>query len=233
MKECSHDRLIKSERTQVECILRILEIAVKGKDADAMYTLGRTFEQGYLVKPDSYVSCKWYKMGAGEGHAQCQTALATMYYYGKGGLKSNMKKSLDLFRLSASQGEREAIYRLGIMLRYGFGTDRDDAKAYYFLEKSANEHDNLNAHFEIGLLSYEGHYLPKCLKTAAFTFMYCALLGHCGGQIMISECYLRGVGLKQNESKACFWGSKAYLHTEEEVEGIHEWVLEWLDFQDE
>lgn len=228
-KNCSYDQLNKSERKQAEGILEILETAAKGGNAHAMYTLGRTFEEGILVKPDSYTSRKWFEKGAKKGHAQSQTALGVMYFDGQGGLKSNVQVSVDYFSLAASQGESEAMHRLGIMFRYGSGILRDDAKAYSFFETCAYEHNNLDAHFEIGLLLYEGLYLPRCFKKAAFTFMYCAFLGHCGGQFMMSEFFLRGIGVKQDESKACFWRSKASLQIEQEGDKTHKWISEWLD----
>jgi len=197
---CSPELLSKIEKRQVKEIIVIMEtMANTGNEGkpDVMYTLGVTYQQGFLVKKDPVKAAFWHGKAAKKGYAKSQTEIGIMYYHGRGGLDINMKESLSCFRAAAEQGEPEALHRAAIMLRYGCGCNRDDAGAYTFFEISAFQHNNLDAHFEIGLFLYEGLHLSRCWKKAAFTFLYCAFLGHSAGQYMISECYLRGHGVKQ------------------------------------
>jgi TPR repeat protein len=132
-----------------------------------MYTLGVTYQQGFLVKKDPVKAAFWHGKAAKKGCAKNQTEIGIMYYHGRGGLDINMKESLSCFRAAAVHGEPEALHRAAIMLRYGCGCNRDDAEAYTYLEISAFLHNNLDAHFEIGLFLYEGLHLSRCMKKAA------------------------------------------------------------------
>ena len=232
LKVCSPELLSEIEKRQVKEIIIIMEtMANAGKEGkpDVMYSLGVTYQQGFLVFKDPFKAAFWHGKAAKKGCAKSQTEIGIMYYHGRGGLDINMKESLSCFRAAAEQGEPEALHRAAIMLRYGCGCNRDDAEAYTFFEISAFQHNNLDAHFEIGLFLYEGLHLSRCWKKAAFTFLYCAFLGHSAGQYMISECYLRGHGVKQDEIKAMFWKRKADSQNERDYDGLHEWLLEWID----
>ena len=79
----------------------------------------------------------WCKKGANAGNNSSQTLLAELYYLGNY-VKKNLSKSFQLYKTAAESNHMHAQYILYFMYSRGQGTNKDDALAQYWLNRSAS-----------------------------------------------------------------------------------------------
>ncbi len=112
------------------------EVAEAGY-APAQYDLGLMFLKGYAVDKDEKKAFSWFQKAAEQGDTNGQRVVATMYYYGNGGVDRDLSKAFELFQLSATKGCSVSQYGLATMYLNGKGTEKDEEKAYEWFKKSA------------------------------------------------------------------------------------------------
>jgi uncharacterized protein len=74
----------------------------------------------------------------GNGDAETQDELGSMYYYGQG-VSKDYAFAIAWYRKSADQGNAKAQYDLGWMYDSGYGAPHDDAQAYKWVSLAASE----------------------------------------------------------------------------------------------
>ncbi|KAJ1452616.1 hypothetical protein M885DRAFT_526171 [Pelagophyceae sp. CCMP2097] len=92
---------------------------------------------------------------AREGHADSLHFSALLHLYGKGGVKQNSYKALDIFKAAAAKGHAASQVALGVMLRHGHGTTRDDKAAFAWFAAAARQ-GHVEGMWLLGVMHVEG-----------------------------------------------------------------------------
>ena len=106
-----------SSETQQEPSLLELSGETGGEEKEelspeALYFLGMQYETGQSgITPDLEQAAQCFKKAADQGHAAAQNHLGVMYKTGQG-VRKNKRSAIKWFRLSANQGNEEALYNL-------------------------------------------------------------------------------------------------------------------------
>jgi len=108
-----------------------LRKAAEGGHIGAQYRLGQIYEP-----TDPSRAAAWYRVAADQGHLAAQVQLAKMYWEGRG-VRHDYEAVLRLLRSAAGAGLPEAQYRVGWMLEWGLGTDREIEEAVLFYGQAA------------------------------------------------------------------------------------------------
>ena len=97
---------------------------------------GTTDPCARAARRDQY--CKVWK--ALQGDAQAQLSLGEMYTQSK-----NYTEAFKWYHKAAVQGYADAQYNLGVMYDQGYGTPKNDVKAYMWLNLGASKTDGVAA----------------------------------------------------------------------------------------
>lgn len=118
-------------------------------DLAAIYTAGRGGVRANYTR-----AAKWFEESAHNGIANAQYNLGVLYHQGLG-VKSSLKKAIDLYRVASANGHPEAQYNLGIATIEGVGADYDPLTAARYFEKAA-EGGIPEAAYNLGLIHENG-----------------------------------------------------------------------------
>ena len=114
--------------------------------ADGQYELGLLIHRsGQLTEEDKkdptqayQISLQWLNLAIQAGHSKAQFALGKMYEKGKGPPK-DIKKAIELYKLSALQKNADAQHSLGNIYHYGAEyIKKDNFNAYIWFNLSAS-----------------------------------------------------------------------------------------------
>jgi len=109
-----------------------------------------------------------------------------------------------LYRPRAEAGSAEAQYRLGLMLRFGWGVDKDAAAAAAMLRRAAEQNHAL-AQAELGTMYRLGRGVPEDAPEAARLLRSAAGAGVGIAQLSIGRMYRDGVGVAADPVEAYAW----------------------------
>ncbi|WP_151670302.1 tetratricopeptide repeat protein [Nitrincola schmidtii] len=111
-------------------------------NADASNLLGQMYEQGLGVNADEEEAARLYRQGANQGHLDSITSLRAL---------QNKAFAQEFSRLMpiAKAGNAEAQNRIGEMLEFGQGVERDKDAAYQWFQRAA-EQGELSAWHNLG-----------------------------------------------------------------------------------
>jgi uncharacterized protein len=133
---------------------------------------------------------------------------------------NNYSRALKYFRRASEDGSMVADWYLGHMYRLGRGVPRDDASAYSYYARVAEQYDaseendnrlRIAVDSMIRLADYqrsgvESAGIPRNPKTAARTYLNMATqFGHPAAQYGLGVMNLRGEGMKQNPQQGLKW----------------------------
>jgi uncharacterized protein len=122
--------------------VRLLMPLAQAGNAQAQLELGDLYYHGHGVKESDEEALRWYERAARQGLTQAQFQAGNMYAYGLGtaanDLEIDRKAALYYFE-AARQGHREAQYGLAILILAGKGVERDDAEAYKWMKRAADQ----------------------------------------------------------------------------------------------
>jgi len=113
-----------------------------------------------------------------------------------------------LYAPRAEAGDADAQYRMGMMARFGWGTDRDSAAASRWLRKAADQ-GQPQAQAELGTMYRLGRGVARDPKEAARLLTAAASAGVGIAQLSIGRMYRDGVGVPRNLVEAYAWFSAA------------------------
>jgi hypothetical protein len=108
--------------------LRELTPLAEQGGADAQFTLGLMYRNGWGVPQDYRAALKWFSLAAEQGNARGQYRLGLMYRNGWG-VPQDYKAALKWFSLAAEQGDARAQFALGLMYRNGWGVPQNHMAA--------------------------------------------------------------------------------------------------------
>lgn len=118
-------------RQEYRDALREFSRLADGNDPRAQYELGNMICFGLGTKADPGQAFKWHLRAAENGLAKAQFAVGFALELGRW-VPRDEKAAVGWYEKAARQGHRDAMVNLADMHRYGLGTDRDNAKAWFW-----------------------------------------------------------------------------------------------------
>ena len=176
----------------------IIHAAEQG-DAEAQYTLGRT----YTNSGDTAEAFRWYHRAAEQGHASAQFRLGHMYATGRG-VSEDDGEAFKWTKLAAEQEHVRAQYRLARMYDYGRGVSEDDAKAVEWYRRAALQGD-VRAQYQLARMYDYGRGVSEDDAKAVEWYRRAALQGNVRAQYRLARMYDSGRGVSEDDAKAAEW----------------------------
>lgn len=142
------------------------------------------------------------------GDAIAQTALATVYLAGLGGVARDDAEAARWTRLAADQGFAPAEYDLALLYYTGRGLPKDDSESARWLQRAADK-GVAPAQNNLALLYATGQGVEKDLSKAAGLFRKAADQGFAEAENNLGVLYANGEGVKRDTKQAKKWFEKA------------------------
>ncbi len=181
----------------------VLKQSAEAGDREAQYTLGLAFQRGAQgIKPYRPSAIGWYFKAATQGHPGAQANLGAMFLEeaAKKNSPGDTEKARTWLTKGASQGNVDAMYSLGLLLRYGYGMPAKPAAARGWFDSAANG-GNVAALNQIGLLAEEAGdaaAAEKCFRDGAGR-------GDVNAQFNLARCLRDGKGVERDRVQAAHW----------------------------
>jgi len=114
-----------------------LTLAAEGGQADAQYGMGRMYFMGEGVRPDFDKMKRWWRMAAEQDHVYAQYNLGKRLLLSK--KKAEYPEGMKWLKLAVAQRLDLAELFMGEVALRGLGMPEDEADAFKYYEKSANQ----------------------------------------------------------------------------------------------
>lgn len=183
-------------------VSRELVSKAESSDADAQYTLGKTYEATRTAE-GSAAAAVWFGKAAEQGHSGAQISLAWMYINGDG-VPKNDGEGFRLLRKAAEQGDPTAFVGLGMCYKDGYGVTKDDAEAFRWFLKAA-EKNLVGAQYRLALCYQAGRGVEKDDAKAVEYWRKAAEQNLPVAQVVLGRRYAEGRGVNQDFSEAVRW----------------------------
>ena len=126
---------------------KALPLLLKSADknyADALFLLGKLYQQGKWVEQDLEQATRWYQKaahandnsGRAMGQIEAQYRLGDIYYQGQA-IGKDDKKAFEYYLQAAQAGHMRAQQRVGYLYQWGKGVNADMLEAYAWTYISA------------------------------------------------------------------------------------------------
>ena len=115
----------------------LMSSAEKG-DANAQYSVARSFELGKRVKSDRKKALEWYSKSADQGHLEASYRLGLIYYKGIGGYKTDVEKAFKYLSQAAKGNHKRSQTHLAKMYENGDGVGKSEVMSDYWYEQAFN-----------------------------------------------------------------------------------------------
>ena len=146
-------------------------------------------------------------LGANQGDAACQAALAEAYFHGCG-TDTNFVAAVRWYEAAANQGHPGAEASIGLCKLRGIGCERNPDEAVAWFLRAAN-HGHLGAMNDLAFCFINGYGVDYDPAEGFAWAMKAAERGHPAAQAMVGECYLDGLGVARNPLRADDWLQRA------------------------
>ncbi|KAG0269818.1 hypothetical protein DFQ27_001938 [Actinomortierella ambigua] len=204
--------------------------------AIAQHELGRMYEEGKIgmeaktkVIDDQQqqrqqdddndtLAVHWYRRAADQHFGPAMTSLGLMFQRGRGGLRRDPVRAMDLFRRAADLGFPGAQFHLSIIDKDHEGggaasgrstvVERNEAEAVRWL-RCAAERGLREAQTRLGVMYKTGQGVTHNDKLAAYWYHRSAVQGCVVAQTNLGLMYRDGHGLEQNDLEAATWFFRA------------------------
>ena len=137
-----------------EAVAQLMDMAEAG-DSDAQYLLGKLYQDGPVLIPDSAESQYWFEQSARQGHVAAQYELGKLLLSDDPEVR-DPALGVQWLEYAAHNGNSYAGYRLGKEYLKGQIVERDTNKAVKYLTQSAKA-GNQCAQYALGKLYLEKH----------------------------------------------------------------------------
>lgn len=185
--------------------LQWLKKAYLQKEPTAYTAYGNIYMEGSVVEKNEDKAVKLYKLAVKAKDSSAMYFLA-MYYLEKNQLEVPIDTIIKLFAVAANMGEEMAAVQLGKLYFEGVKIEKDEKKAFYWLNKAVMESQEY---------AYVGYYLGRCYlegigvekdEKKGFQILKNAEEEGCNRINQVREllisCYENGIGVKRNIRKA-------------------------------
>ena len=129
----------------------------------AYYNLGFEYSSGDLVRKDELEAIKWYKKAAKKDIKEAYYQLGFLYTYSDT-IKA-YQAARECYELAGGSWDGEAQNELGILHFNGFGTPKDDAKAFLYFQLAA-ENGSPEGMYNLGAMYDNGFGTKRNSKLA-------------------------------------------------------------------
>ena len=130
----------------------------ENSDMYAQYLMGKLWQDGPLLIPDSVNARYWFKQAAEQGHIVAQYSLAKLYLSDDMEVR-DIRQGMNWLHTAAVNGGSYAMYRLAKECLKGELIEKDTASAVEWFTKSA-ERGNPYAQYMLGKLYLTGKEVP-------------------------------------------------------------------------
>ncbi len=203
----------------------LYQLAAKDGNRYAMYELGKCYLAGIGVDRDTAQAAEWFRRAADRGNADAMFELGKCYLDGIGVEKDEARaakwlckatdkgsndakellqelapeKAVHLYQIAVEDKSTYAMYALGKCYLDGMGVERDEEQAAKWLCEAAGE-GSTDAKELLQKLDPE--------KTARL-YQIATEAGNTYATLELCKCYLAGLGVEKDESRAIEWFRKA------------------------
>lgn len=175
----------------------------------AQYRYGQALLEGIGGPRDGKGAQEWLQRAVDQNHLQASTMLARMFLTGERvGIEYDPVQAAALLARSASRGDAEAQYYLGLLYRSGTGVAQDLEIAFNWILASA-EQQYVLAEYELSRAYSRGEGTPLDTAKALYWLETAAGNGHVEAQFFLANAYDTGEGAPQNTSQALRWYRRA------------------------
>jgi len=119
-----------------------------------------------------------------------------------------IQDALELLRWGADIGDREALYKLGVLYFYGDEIQEDKVEGFRLWKLSAEKEFGM-AQYSLGLCYDNGEGAPKDKKKAVEWYFKAADRGITDAQKDLGNCYFYGEGIPEDKTNAVRWYRRA------------------------
>lgn len=140
-------------------------------------------------------------------------------------------QQIELYRISAEQGDASAQFKMALMYDRGKGMPQDYSKAVKWLRKSA-EQDFVKAQYNLGGMYSSGQGVQQDHAEAAKWYRKAAERGFASAQKNLGAQYGLGQGVPQNDGEAFVWSSIAAMSGDEGAVNNRDFAASKLSSED-
>jgi len=115
---------------------RLLQMAARAGDADAMDQLGQLYLYGPALYRDDAQAREWFQKAAEGGNVPAMSHLGQLHLHGWG-VPQDSAQARQWYQKAAKGGDPEAMYGLGWLYEHGWGGGKDFTLARRWYEKAA------------------------------------------------------------------------------------------------
>jgi len=140
-------------------------------------------------------------------------------------------QQIELYRISAEQGDASAQFKMALMYDRGKGMPQDYSKAVKWLRKSA-EQDFVKAQYNLGCMYDSGQGVLQDHAEATKWYRKAAERGFASAQKNLGAQYGLGQGVPQNDGEAFVWSSIAAISGDEGAVNNRDFAASKLSSED-
>lgn len=187
--------------------------AAKAGDKDALQWTAWQFYRGTNGFPKDYEKAATFFKESNhipdtKVYYEITMYVADKYFYGRN-VAINYAKAFEWYKEAADYGNAEAMNKVGYCYDHGKGVTSNAKGAFKYFHQAAEKglaiaQANLGLYYAGGLGG-----VPKNTTLAFQWYEKAANQGEGNGQCALGECYLKGIGIKENLNLASEWLQKA------------------------
>lgn len=198
----------------------------------------------YFVKKDAKEHDKWLQRrnkvrsdgnsffkrllrSAAQGSPYAQFRVGEAYLKAWYDEAQDLEKSVQWYRLAATQGVIKAQSMLGSMYAEGTGVHKDHWEATRWWHQAAEQGD-VDSQFNLGWAYTQGEGVPQNDAEAAKWYRRAAEQGDATAQHNLGVSYLKGKGVPENRAEAYIWYSIAVANGYEDAEETRDTIAKVL-----
>ena len=159
----------------------------KEENIDALYHLGRMYDNGYGVEKNGEKALELYQQAAEKDNDKAALKIGNAYYTGKGKDK-DYKEAMKWYTAAAKKGNYSAQYNIGLMYEDGSGVKIDTIKAFESYKKSA-EQGYAPAQIALGRMFLKGIGTPQDYGRSIFWYKLAADQGNFDAMMSLAKLY--------------------------------------------
>ena len=159
---------------------------------------------------------EWYRKAAEQGEVWAQTNLGWCYRNGQG-VPQDYEQAVQWYKMAAAQGNNEA--------EEGHKEAAEQLVKAYTRLADAN---NAEAQYKLGMLLFQGEYVPRNEFKAIKWLNYAAENGNMLAQRELGICFAKGLGMPKSKRSARYWYKKAIAQGDSESQRLIEEVKGWF-----
>ncbi len=163
-----------------------------------------------------------YEIGIAAGDAGAMNDLGAQYYDGHRGFEQSFSKAVELYKMAAANGDRQAQENLGYCYYYGRDMEPDYEKAFHYFALGAFD-GHIVSLYKIGDMYLNGYYVEKNEREAFEIYMRCldTMTDEAAPKVAgpvylrLGKMFLRGLGTEKKLESAliCYQKAESYLYS--------------------